>query len=99
MSTTMHSWLGRALASLIAAAGVAVIAAVALAVIDLYLVGHGLGTIRGPLADWPALGVHVSPADVILLSAAALAAVGTWLGTAWLCRLERRPRQGKEPFA
>jgi len=47
-------------------------------VLDLYLTGHGMGTISGPLVDWPPLGVHLSLADLLMLAAAALAAGLTW---------------------
>jgi uncharacterized membrane protein YkgB len=64
--------------SLAAGLGTALVVAMALVVLDLYLTGHALGTISGPLLDWPALGVHLSLADILMLAAAALAAAVTW---------------------
>jgi hypothetical protein len=54
------------------------VAAVLLALADIAVTGHGGHTIRGPLLDWPALGVHLSPADIVLLCAAAIAAGIAW---------------------
>jgi hypothetical protein len=64
--------------SLAAGLGTALVVAMVLVVLDLYLTGHALGTISGPLLDWPALGVHLSLADILMLVAAALAAAITW---------------------
>jgi hypothetical protein len=65
--------------SLAAGLGTALVVAMTLVVLDVYLTGHAIGTISGPLLDWPALGVHLSPADVLMLAAAALAAGITWV--------------------
>jgi hypothetical protein len=51
----------RLLWSLAAGLGTALVVTVALVILDLYLTGHGMGTISGRLVDWPALGVHLSP--------------------------------------
>jgi hypothetical protein len=64
--------------SLAAGLGTALVVAMVLVVLDVYLTGHALGTISGPLVDWPALGVHLSLADLLMLAAAALAAGFTW---------------------
>ncbi len=69
----MRFWL-----SLAAGLGTALLVALALVVLDLYLTGHAIGTISGPLVDWSALGVHLSLADLLMLAAAALAAGITW---------------------
>jgi hypothetical protein len=73
-----RSWWVRLLASLGAGLGTAFLAAIALAVVDLYLSGHGLRPLGTPWLDWPAAGVHLSRADVILLGAVLLAAAVTW---------------------
>jgi hypothetical protein len=65
--------------SLAAGLGTALVVAMTLVVLDVYLTGHAIGTISGPLLDWPALGVYLSPADVLMLAAAALAAGITWV--------------------
>ena len=64
--------------SLAAGLGTALVVAMVLVVLDVYLTGHALGTISGPLVDWPALGVHLSLADLLMLAAAAVAAGFTW---------------------
>lgn len=61
-----------------AAAGAAVTAAVVLAVVDIYLTGHNLPALSRPWVEWPAVGVHMSRADAIVLGAAAAAGIGAW---------------------
>ena len=75
-------WWIRLLLSLIAGFGSAVLVAVAIAVVDLYLAGHGLRPLGAPLVDWPGTGIHLSVADVIFLGAAVLATAITWRRTA-----------------
>ncbi len=64
--------------SLAAGLGTALVVAMVLVVLDVYLTGHALGTISSPLVDWPAFGVHLSLADLLMLAAAAVAAGFTW---------------------
>jgi hypothetical protein len=61
--------------------GSALVVAIAITVVDLYLTGHGMAPLDAPLLDWPAAGIHLSLADVIFLGAAALAAAFTWRRT------------------
>jgi hypothetical protein len=75
-------WWIRLLLSFGAGAGSAVLVAVVIAVVDLYLTGHGLTPLNAPLLDWPAGGVHLSLADILFLGAAVLAAAITWRRTA-----------------
>ena len=63
----------------------AVILSILLSLADIYSTGHGGRTITGPLLDWPAVGVHLSTADAVMLGASAIAA-----GIAW--RRSGRPR-------
>ena len=56
----------------------AVVVAIAIAVVDLYLTGHGMVPLNAPLLDWSSAGIHLSLADIIFLVAAALAAAVTW---------------------
>lgn len=56
----------------------AVVVAIALTILEMYLTGHGLGSITRPLVDWPTLGVHLSLADIVMLVAAGLAALLVW---------------------
>ena len=60
------------------ALAVAVLGAIALAVLDLYLAGHGYAEIRKESVSWPAAGVHLSIADIILLVLAFAAAGAGW---------------------
>lgn len=59
----------------------AFITAISLAVVDLYLTGHGRPSPMAPLIDRPALGVSLSSGDIILLllPLATGAGVGTLL--------------------
>jgi hypothetical protein len=75
-------WWIRLLLSLIAGLGSAVLVAVAMAVVDLYLAGHGLQPLSTPLLDWPGAGIHLSLTDLIFLGAAVLASAITWRRTA-----------------
>ncbi len=54
--------------------GTALVAALGLTIVDLYLTGHNLGTITRPFLQWPAAGVHLSLADVLILIVAGVAA-------------------------
>ena len=53
----------------------AVLVGIALAVVDLYLSGHGWPSARSPWINWDAGGVHMSLADVILLLAIGISMV------------------------
>jgi hypothetical protein len=75
-------WWIRLFLCLVAGLASAVLVAVALAVVDLYLTGHGLQPLSTPLLNWSAAGIHLSLADLIFLGAAALAAAITWRLTA-----------------
>lgn len=58
--------------------GAAVLAAVALAIFDIYLTGHGQPSVLRPWIEWPEAGVHLSRGDVVMYFAACLAGLGTW---------------------
>jgi hypothetical protein len=81
-SAPKHPWWVRLLLSFGAGVGSAVVVAIAITIVDLYLTGHGLEPLNAPLVDWPAGGIHLSLADMIFLGAAALAAAITWRRTA-----------------
>ncbi len=68
----------RLLWSAAAGLGTSLIVALVLTVADLYLSGHGLGSLTGPLLDWPRLGIHLSLADILMLGAGGVAATITW---------------------
>lgn len=57
----------------------AVLSALAVTLIDLYLVGHGRASILRESISWPAAGVHLSPGDVVMLSFTLLTAVLAWI--------------------
>lgn len=59
--------------------GAGVVAVIALAVIDLYLSGHGHDSITREMISWEPGGVHLSVADLALLLVVLLAAGLTWV--------------------
>ena len=77
-----RSWWIRLLLSFGAGVASAVVVAIAIAVVDLYLTGNGMDPLNAPLLDWSSAGVHLSVADLIFWGAAALAAAVTWRLTA-----------------
>lgn len=58
--------------------GTAILAAVTVAVIDLYMTGHGYSSITREVITWPQVGIHLSIGDVAMLIAAFAVAVSTW---------------------
>jgi hypothetical protein len=62
------------------AAAAAVLAAVVLAIADLYITGHGGASLARPWISWGDL-VQLSRADVILWSCALVAAGAGWFAT------------------
>lgn len=52
--------------------------ALVIAVIDLYLTGHGYGSITREVITWDAAGVHLSIGDVTMLIAMTVVAISTW---------------------
>jgi hypothetical protein len=72
------TWLTRLLVSLGAGLAFGVLVALVLTVADLYLTGHGYRSLGAPFLDAPAVGVHLSLADVLFLGAVVLAAAMTW---------------------
>jgi hypothetical protein len=75
-------WWVRLLLSFGAGLASAVIVAVAISIVDIYLTGQGMAPLNSPLLDWSDAGIHLSLADVIFLAAAAIAAAITWRRTA-----------------
>ena len=74
----MKRILIRLLLTVLAAFVVAVISAIAVALIDLYLVGHGRTGLLRESISWPAASVHLSAGDLIMLGSAFLAAAFAW---------------------
>jgi len=82
MPSGTRTWWARLLLSLGAGLGAAVLAAIALALVDLYQAGHGQPLLGRPWLDVAELGVHLSRADAVCLLAALLGAALTWHRTA-----------------
>ena len=78
---SFQPWL-RILVSLAAGAAFGVLVAIVLAIVDLYISGHGRKPLSSPLIDWPSAGVHLSLADLVFLAAVVIGAALTWRGTA-----------------
>jgi hypothetical protein len=68
----------RLLLAVVVSAVVTVLSALAVTLVDLYLVGHGRAGLLRESISWPAAGVHLSAGDVIMLGLALLAAVLAW---------------------
>ena len=58
--------------------GAAVAAALLVAVIDLYVTGHGYGSITREVVTWEPAGVHLSIGDLAMLATMVVVAVLTW---------------------
>ena len=74
----MKRILIRLLLTMAATFVVAVISAVAVTLVDLYLVGHGRTGLLRESISWPAASVHLSVGDLIMLGLAFLAAAVAW---------------------
>ena len=68
----------RALIAFAAAAASGIVATIAVAIIDLYLTGHGLGSITRETITWDPGGVHMSAGDLILVAVVFLVGGFTW---------------------
>lgn len=64
--------------SLLAGLRGAVVSAVTLAVIDLYLSGHGFRTLNRSWPVWPRAGISLNPAGIIFVAATVLSALVKW---------------------
>jgi hypothetical protein len=71
----------RLLVSLGAGFGVGLLVALALTLLDLYQSGHGQQPLSRPWLDIEALGIHLSRADVLFLTAAMVGVGLTWRKT------------------
>ncbi len=80
-AASKRRWWVRLLLSFGAGVASALVVAILIAVVDLYLAGHGMAPLDAPLLNWPGAGIHLSLADLIFLGAAALAAAITWRRT------------------
>jgi hypothetical protein len=75
---TQLSLLVRLGISTAAGIGAAVVAALVITVIELYVSGHGYGSITREVITWDPAGVHLSIGDVGMLIAMIVVAVSTW---------------------
>ena len=64
--------------SAVAGIGAAVVAALIVTVIDLYVTGHGYGSITREVITLAQAGVHLSIGDLGMLITAIAVAVSTW---------------------
>jgi hypothetical protein len=64
--------------SILAGIGAAVVAALAVTVIDLYFTGHGHASITREVITWAQAGVHLSIGDVAMLTALIAVAALAW---------------------
>ena len=71
--------------TLAAAGGTALLTALGLTIVDLYLTGHVLPSIGSTFLDIPPLGIHLSLSDIVLFAATFGAGWVAWrvTGTAW----------------
>lgn len=58
--------------------GAGVVAALIVTVIDLYLTGHGYGSITREVITWASAGVHLSIGDLGMLATMIVVAALTW---------------------
>lgn len=75
---TLLARLGTSIAAVITTA---VVIAIAAAIIDMYLTGHGHPSIMRVVVSWPAAGVSLSIPDIVLLVASIAAGILTWRST------------------
>ena len=76
----MHipGWTRRLILTLVFAFGAVLIAAIVIAIVDLYLSGHNLPALGRPWLEWSEPGVHVSRADVIMYIVFLAAGLTVW---------------------
>jgi H+/Cl- antiporter ClcA len=82
MARSGRSLWARLLVSLAGGLGAGLLAALVLTLLDLYQSGHGQQPLSRPWLDVAALGVHLSRADVLFLTAAVVGVGLTWRKTA-----------------
>ena len=78
MTSGLLRWTRLLVLAAVAAIGASVFAAVALAIVDLYVTGHGGLSLGRPWISWSSV-LELSRADVLVLVAAALGFVSTIL--------------------
>jgi hypothetical protein len=72
------SSLFRLTLSALVCGAVALLMAIILAVVDLYMVGHGYRSLLAPVLVFGPWGVALSPGDIVMLVVASAAAVLAW---------------------
>lgn len=70
--------LRRLLLTLAVCAATGVLSAVAIAIADIYLSGHGYSGLTREYFTWPAGGVHLNIGDMVMLGMVLVAAALTW---------------------
>ena len=74
----MKNILARLMISVVAGVGAAVTAALVVTLIDLYVTGHGYGSITREVIVLAQAGVHLSIGDLVMFTTAIAVAVLTW---------------------
>ena len=77
-NVTQMSLLVRLGMTTAAGIGAAVVTAIVVTATDLYVTGHGYGSITREVITWAPGGVHLSIGDVCMLVAVIVASVSTW---------------------
>lgn len=77
-SVSLSPWWIRLSVSLLAGLRGAVVSAVTLTVIDLYLAGHGLRTLNRSWPVWPRAGISLNPAGLVFVVATVVSALVKW---------------------
>lgn len=70
--------LRRILLTISVGAATALLSAIVIAIIDIYLSGHGYNGLTREYSTWSEAGVHLSIGDIIMLGAVLLAAALSW---------------------
>jgi hypothetical protein len=68
----------RLVLALAAVVATALTVAIVAALVELYVTGHGHGSIMREVVRWPAAGVHLSVPDIVMLLAGGAAGILTW---------------------
>ena len=71
----------RTIVTVLAGAGAAVLSAVIVAILDLYLSGHGYQGLTQERVTWSALGIHLSIGDIFMLGAVLVTSALTWVSS------------------
>jgi hypothetical protein len=71
-------FLRRIIVSAIAAFGAAIVSALGITILNLYLVGHGHRGVEDEIVVWPSLDVYLSIGDIVVSVVALVAGIVAW---------------------